>query len=204
MKPFLTCLAIPISLILLVVLLFVGGRIYGQWRMAQMAEDLASLARELGYTPDDHLRHEIAQWDPNLVTGSAHCGVYLYFTTPMSVSKFTERLNQVWPETKDRRFADLPNTALYTILDLTVNGVEVWKPQYVSFRKRMDSYFWPPINKGGRRIQLDETMGLGVTIGYKGRRIEGNIVEVYEDAGVFPFWMYCPAASSDAPESPLD
>ena len=128
MKSFLTCLAIPVGLPILIVLLFVGGRFYGQWRMAQMAEDLASLARELGYTPDDHLRHEIAQWDPNLVTGSAHCGVYLYFTTPMSVAKFTDRLNQVWPETTDRRFADLPNTALYTILDLTVNGVAATIP----------------------------------------------------------------------------
>jgi hypothetical protein len=204
MKSLLTCLAIPVGLISLIVLLFVGGRFYGQWRMAQMAEDLASLARELGYTPDDHLRHEIAQWDPNLVTGSAHCGVYLYFTTPLSVAKFTERLNQVWPETKDTKLADIPDTAMYTILDLTVNGVGTWKPQNASYMKRVNSYFWPPINKGGKFVRLYETMSLDATIGYKGRQVEGNIVDLHEGAGVFPFWMYCPVTFSDEPEAPFD
>ena len=204
MKSLLTCLAIPVGLISLIVLLFVGGRFYGQWRMAQMAEDLASLARELGYTPDDHLRHEIAQWDPNLVTGSAHCGVYLYFTTPMSVAKFTERLNQVRPETKDTRLSAPPGAALFSILDLTINGIETRKPQYVSYRRRVNMYFWSPTNDEEISVRLYETKSLDATIGYKGQHVEGNIVNLNEEAGGFPFWIYCPAASSDVPESPFD
>jgi hypothetical protein len=84
MKSFLTWLGIPISLILLVVLLFVGGRFYGQWRMAQVTQDLASLARELGYTPGSHMYHKIVKRDVNLVTGSGYCGVVLIFSTSMN------------------------------------------------------------------------------------------------------------------------
>ena len=53
MKSFRSCLiiflAVVASLILLIVLLFVGGGIYGQWRMAQVTQDLASLAYNLSF-----------------------------------------------------------------------------------------------------------------------------------------------------------
>ena len=68
-------LTILAGLILLVVLLLIGGRVYGQWRMNQVTQDLASLARELGYTPDAHLHHEITVRDVSLVTGSAYCSI---------------------------------------------------------------------------------------------------------------------------------
>jgi hypothetical protein len=55
MKSFRSCLiiflAVVASLILLVVLLFVGGRTYGQWRMAQVTQDLASWPETLGTRP---------------------------------------------------------------------------------------------------------------------------------------------------------
>lgn len=85
--------------ILLVVLLFVSGDLYRRWRTAQVTQGLASLAREYGYTADDHLHHETVKRDVNLVSGGGICYAKPSFTTSMSVGEFTDRLNQVRPET---------------------------------------------------------------------------------------------------------
>lgn len=70
MKTFRSCLFMTVAAvggpILLVVLLFVGGDFYGRWRTAQVTQGLASLARELGYTADDHLHHEIVMMNLRL------------------------------------------------------------------------------------------------------------------------------------------
>lgn len=43
--------------------LFVLGNVYAQLRMAQVTWELVTLARELGYTSDTHLHHEMKMRD---------------------------------------------------------------------------------------------------------------------------------------------
>jgi hypothetical protein len=205
MKSFRSCLLISLSvvggLILLVVLLFVGGRVYGQWRMAQVTQELDALARDLGYTPGAHLHHRIAVRDVNIISGSAYCEVKLYYTTSMNAAEFTERLNQLLPETESTGRVEGNNTNLYTLLDLTMNGIETWKWQNLSAREPMSVYHWP---LSDRNAELYETMYLSGAVEYKGNRIKGNVVRLFTNGGVFPIWMQCPATFNDTPDVPFD
>jgi hypothetical protein len=180
-------------------LIFVLGNVYAQWRMAQATQDLASLARELGYTPDAHLHHRIAVRDVSIITGSAYCEAKLYYTTSMSAAKFTAQLNQMLPETKGIGWMEESNTTLYTLLNLTVDGMETWGGQNFSRQEPMKLYYWPLSESDTGPIRLYETMELKTTVEYKGTQIRGNTIKLYANGGVFPVWMNCPATLSDAP-----
>jgi hypothetical protein len=188
----------------ILLLIFALGNVYAQVRMAQVTQDIASLARNLGYTPEEHLYHETGIRDTNLITGSSYCVFKFYYTTPMSVAEFTDRLNQVLPETQDIWRVEENNTTLYTILDLTVNGIETWRGQNFLNREPITLYYWPLSKRNAESIDLYETADLKSTIEYKGNRIKGNTVKLYANAGIFPIWMWCPYTSSDAPEIPFD
>jgi hypothetical protein len=209
MKTFRTCLiiflAVAASLILLIVLLFVGGGIYGQWRMAQVTQDLAVLARELGYTPDAHLHHRIAVRDVSIITGSAYCEAKLYFTTPMSLSEFTERLNQLESETINSRLQNMISYLPGLVPGLTVHATEVQTTTPPSQREPPMMYHW--ILRDRNYITLVwfyDTTNLYASIEHGSKEITDNIIEINLEGGVFPFWMDCPGTFRDAPEAPFD
>lgn len=205
MKSFLTCLAIPISLILLVVLLVVGSTVYGQWHMAQVTQDLASLARELGYTPGSHMYHKIVKRDVNLVTGSGYCGVVLIFSTSMNSTEFIGRLNQVAPETKKVGMQAERSSNLYSLPGLTIDGIETRNLRNLSRLKPVTEYHrFLSSKKDSPSLILYETMNSGVRVEHEGRRIEGNIIRLSVDGGSFPIWVNCPATFSGTPEAPFD
>ena len=56
--------------------LFVLGNVYAQLRMAQVTWELVALARELGYTSDTHLHHEMKMRDTNIAVSYTHLDVY--------------------------------------------------------------------------------------------------------------------------------
>lgn len=210
MKSFRSCLIISLAviggLILLVVLLFVGGRFYGQWRMAQVTQDLASLAHELGYTPDAHLQHKIGIRDTNLVTGSSYCEAKLYYTTTISLVEFTERLNRLKPETKEFRSEIKIFNLSNAIPSLTIH---ITAPQLVTSpteQKFAIEYGWMLYSSNYKEeyISFYDTTDLNVIIEDSGRQIMGNVIELHINAGIFPIWMWCPHISSEKPEPPFD
>ena len=205
MKSFLTCLAIPVGLIILIVLLFVGGRFYGQWRMEQMAQDLASLARELGYTPDDHLYHKITKRDVSLVTGSGYCSVVLIFSTSMGSTEFIGRLNQVDPETKKVGMQAEQSINLYSLPGLAINGIETKNLRNLSRLKPVTEYYrFLSSKKDNPSLILYETMNSGARVEHEGRRVEGNIIRLSVDGGSFPIWTECPSTFNGLPKAPFD
>lgn len=209
MKTFRTCLiiflAVVASLILLIVLLFVGGGIYGQWRMAQVTQDLASLARELGYTPDAHLYHKIAKRDVNLVTGSGYCSVVLIFSTSMDSTEFIERLNQVAPETKKIGMQAERSNNLYSLPGLAIDGIDTRNLRNLSRLKPVTEYDrFLSSKKDSPSLILYETMNSGARIEHEGRQVEGNIIRLSVDGGSFPIWVNCPVTFSNVTEAPFD
>ena len=110
----------------ILLVLFVLGNVYAQLRMAQVTWELVALARELGYTSDTHLHHEMKMRDTNIVSGSSYCIAKLYYTTSMSAAEFAERLGQVLPETLGTGCVEEYTTTLYPLLELTVNGMDTW------------------------------------------------------------------------------
>lgn len=209
MKPFLTCLIIFLvvvgGLILLVVVLFVGGGAYGTSRMEQATQDLASLARELGYTPDAHVYHEITGSTTNLVTGSAYCVAYLYYTTPMNLSEFTKRLNQLEPETKEMILQDRVFNLSRVIPSLTMHATESQATTPSLQRDPVLIYTWLPNSRRFKTsVSFYDTTNLNATMEDDGRRVEGNVVELRVEGGLFPIWMLCPATFNDTPASPFD
>ena len=209
MKSFRSCLiiflAVVASLILLVVLLFVGGRTYGQWRMAQVTQDLASLARDLGYTPDTHLHHRIAVRDVSIITGSAYCEAKLYYTTPMSPAEFTERVNQSEPEAKEKRREDLVFNLSGVIPSLTVRGGDPQAATPTSQSEPMMIYLWTLRDRSYKTyLSFYDATNLSATMEHEGQQIKGNIIELSMEGGLFPIWVDCPGTFRDAPDAPFD
>jgi hypothetical protein len=189
----------------ILLLIFVSGNIYAQWRMAQVTQDLASLARELGYTPDAHLHHEITVRDVSIIMGSAYCVAKLYYTTPMDLAEFTERLNQLKPETKEIRLQNMIFELSGLIPGLKVYAADFLPPTPASQREPPMMYRWIVHDRNHKtNVMFYDTTNLNVQVHYGGRRIEGNIAQVYANGGVFPIWMNCPATSSDTPAPPFD
>lgn len=209
MKPFLTCLIIFLVVvggtILLVVVLFAGGGAYGTSRMEQATQDLASFAKELGYMPDAHLYHEITGSTTNLVTGSAYCVAILYYTTPMNLGEFTERLNQLESETKEMRLQDRVFDLSRVIPGLTVDATDTRASIPSLQRYPVPIYTWLPNSRRFKTsVSFYDTTNLNATMEDDGRRVEGNVVKLRVDGGLFPIWMLCPATFNDTPAQPFD
>jgi hypothetical protein len=202
----LTILAVVGGLILLVVLLFVGGGAYGQWRMAQVTQDLASLARELGYTPDTHLHHEVGVRDVNIISGAAYCEAKLYYTTPMHLAEFTDRLNDLKPETKafrsEIKVFNLPNA----IPSLTTQTTDPQLAVSPAEQKSATEYGWMLYSGDYKEeyISFYDTTDLNVVLEDTGLRIVDNIIKLHINAGIFPIWMRCPMTFTDIPLPPFD
>jgi hypothetical protein len=208
MKPFLTCLIIFLvvvgGLILLVVVLFVGGGAYGTSRMEQATQDLASLARKLGYMPDAHVYHEITGSTTNLVTGSAYCVAFLYYTTPMNLSEFTKQLNQLEPETKEMRLENKTFELSRVIPSLTMDTTDDRAITPSSQRHPVFIYTWLPNRRFKTSVSFYDTTNLNAKMEDDGRQVEGNVVKLRVEGGLFPIWMLCPATFNDTPASPFD
>jgi hypothetical protein len=208
MKNFRGCLLITLvvvsSPILLVVLLFVGGGAYGTSHMEQATQDLASFAQELGYKPDAHLYHEITGSTTNLVTGSAYCVAFLYYTTPMNLSEFTKRLNQLEPETKEMRLENKTFELSRVIPGLTVDIADARTITPSSQRHPVFIYTWLPNRRFKTSVSFYDTTNLNAKMEDDGRQVEGNVVKLRVEGGLFPIWMLCPATFNDTPASPFD
>jgi hypothetical protein len=186
-------------------LIFVSGNVYAQVRMAQVTRDLASLARELGYTPDTYLHYEITVRDVSIITGSAYCVAKLYYATPMDLVEFTERLNQLEPETKEIRLQNM-------IFDLSglIPGLKVYATDFLpttpaSQREPPMMYRWIVHDRSHKtNVVFYDTTNLNVQMQYGGRRVEGNIAQIYTEGGAFPIWMNCRTTSSDTSAPPFD
>ncbi len=201
----LTILAVVGGLILLVVLLFVGGGAYGTSHIEQATQDLASFAQELGYKPDAHLYHEITGSTTNLVTGSAYCVAFLYYTTPMNLSEFTKRLNQLEPETKEMRLENKTFELSRVIPGLTVDTADARTITPSSQRHPVFIYTWLPNSRRFKTsVSFYDTTNLNAKMEDDGRRVEGNAVKLRVEGGLFPIWMLCPATFNDAPAPPFD
>ncbi len=204
MKSLLTCLAIPVGLISLIVLLFVGGRFYGQWRMAQVTQDLASLARELSYTPDAHLHHEITARDVNIVSGAAFCEANLYYVTSLTLAEFTGRLNGLEPETKDLRRDDLLFDLSGVIPGLRVHDADSQTATSTSQNDPMMLYRWTLLDSSHKAyITFYDTTNLHAMMEHEGQEVRGNIIRLSMEGGIFQMWIGCPAKFSDAPDAPF-
>jgi hypothetical protein len=190
----------------ILLLIFVSGNIYAQWRMAQVTQDLASLAKELGYTPDAHLHHEITVRDVSIITGSAYCEATLIYATPMEVTEFKERLGQILPETRGAGWKQTSYYSLYIIPNLTINGVDIQETDMlpISEQEPVTEYGWYFSNSNVTSIQLYGTKGIRSELKYKDRRVLDNVVRLHGSGGIFPIWIACPATFSDEPDSLFD
>jgi hypothetical protein len=187
------------------VLLFVGGGAYGQWRMAQVTQDLASLARELGYTPDTHLHHEITARDVNIVSGSAFCEANLYYITSLNLADFTARLNELEPETKDLRRDDILFDLSGVIPGLRVHDANSHIATSTSQNDPMMLYRWTLLNKSYKTyITFYDTTNLHALMKHEGQKVRGNIIRLSMEGGIFQIWIDCPAKFRDAPDDPFD
>lgn len=200
-----TILVVVGGLILLVVVLFVGGGAYGTSRMEQATQDLASFAKELGYMPDAHVYHEITGSTTNLVTGSAYCVAILYYTTPMNLGEFTERLNQLESETKEMRLENKTFELSRVIPGLTVDATDARATTPSSQRHPVFIYTWLPNSRRFKTsVSFYDTTNLNAKMEDDGRQVEGNVVKLRVDGGLFPIWVLCPATFNDTPASPFD
>lgn len=182
------------------------SNVYAQVRMAQVTRDLASLARELGYTPDAHLHHRIGVRDVSIITGSAYCDAILIYTTPMEISEFKERLGQILAETRGAGWEQTSYYSLYIIPKLTINGVDIQETDMlpISEQEPVTEFGWYFSDRNVTSIRLYGTKGLKSELKYKDRLIGDNIVRLHGSGGIFPIWIACPATFSDEPEYPFD
>ena len=188
----------------ILLLIFALGNVYAQVRMAQVTQDLASLARELGYTPDAHLHHRITVRDVSIITGSAYCVAKLYYSTPMKLTEFTERLNQLEPETKELRLQNMILGLSGLVPSLTVHGTNSQTSPPTSRREPPMMYRWP-LDKGYEiNIEFYDTTNFNTAVKHEGKQVKGNIVQIYAEGGIFPIWVHCPATFSDAPAPPFN
>ena len=195
------------GLVLLAVLLLVGGNAYVRWRMDQVDQGLFQLAAQLGYTPERFIRHEVRSRDVNIVTGSAYCVSELYFLTPMSVDEFGRRLDEVLPEPTVQLRVALPdpNNHLYSSLHLTANGVDLSRLENWDLQTPMTSYHGSQLKpEHNLSINFYVTKNISPTLAYGEHPIAGNLVRLYQEGGVFPFWVMCPGKTTDTPSAAVD
>ena len=186
-------------------LIFMLSNGYAQWRMAQVTQDLAAFARELGYTPGTHLHHEITVRDVSIVTGSAYCEARLYFTTPMSPAEFTARLSQAEPEAKEKRLEDRVFNLSGVIPGLTVRPTAPQATPPTSQREPMMIYWWLLRDRSYKTyVSFYDTTTLRATMEHEGQQVKDSIIELGIEGGIFPIWVNCPGTFSDTPAAPFD
>lgn len=184
--------------VLLVLLLVFGGRAYVQWRMEQVSGELLTLAKQLSFTQDSMLAYEVRTRDFNIVfPWNSYCEAVLYYTTSMTAEAFGQRLRQVSPELAANKWIEEDSDQLYTIIDLTVGTTDASKAHEDYKRRLMTSHYWFMRNESSRSVSLYETANVDVSLEYKGRRIQDNIVRLYVVGGSFPIWMNCPVKTLD-------
>ena len=201
-----SCLIVLLGIVLLVLLVFFGGRAYVHWHMAQVNRDLFAVAEQLGYTPDALLQHRVKMRDINLFfPWDSYCDTRLSYTTPLSPAEFGERVVQVLPEIKGRWSQPMFTSSL-PAPGLHINGVDVEAMLLlpVSEEEKLISYHWfASDNSNDIYLELYETANLRASLDFKGLPITGNIVEIYKNGGDFPIWMGCPVKTTEI-ESPTD
>lgn len=201
MQRYRSCLIVLLGCILLVLLVFFGGRAYVHWHMAQVSHDLFTVAAQVGYTPDSLLRHEFRTRDFNIVfPWNTNCYTILYYTTTLTPVEFGERVVLALPETSGQGWSQPMFTSSLSVPGLRVDGVDVEATLMLptSEKEKLTSYHWfADSNSKDTHLFFYETADLHVSLDYKGTPIHGNIVRMYKEGGAFPIWMNCPIKTTE-------
>ncbi len=207
MQRYRSCLVVLLGTVLLLLLVFFGGRAYVQWHMAQINHHLLSVAEQLGYTPDSLLRREFRTRDFSLFfPWSGNCYTILYYTTTLSPAEFGERVGQVLPETKGQGWSQPMVTSSLSVPGLRINGVDVKATLMfpASEKEIVSSYHWyAGSDNNDIDLSLYETANLHGSLDYNGLPVTGNIVRMYKEGGAFPIWLDCPVETIESP-SPVN
>jgi hypothetical protein len=159
--------------------------------MEQVNQEVLGLAQQLGYTPDALLRHEKGKRDVSLVLPfGSRCMNQIFFETPMTAERFTERLNKVMPALKGEARIEENSTNLFDHFDFAVENADSAKAQTFLQRRTQTKYYWYLQDDG--TISFYGTLNLPVTLVYKGHPLTRNVVEIYKNGGRFMFDFGCP------------
>lgn len=170
---------------------FAVGAVYGHLRMYLVNRDAFVLAEQLGYTPDELLVHSVSGRDFGLFFPWGEvCDAERFYTTPLEAGTFTQKVNQTLPELSATGWKNYEN-ALFSEIGITASGSGGETIEH-GLEPFMADYYWPLPGRDLGSISLFETANMNVKLEYKGRRIQGNVVELYQSGGRFPIWMDCP------------
>lgn len=192
MKRYYLAIAITLSIPLICIGTFVFGHYYGQWQMDTARAEVLEVATLLGYEPSAHLFDSVEGRNASLVDGSRHCVTTLLYTTPLTASEFSTRLEQLPWESVDQGGSIVAWDELYMSIYLMVNGVRLqdYDGSNLEFlRKRHGT--WDVRDKGMRIFYFDVS-ALDFPLEYNGKPFTKSVVGIYKDRDVFPIWIYCP------------
>ena len=184
---------------------FALGAVYGHLRMYLINHDVFALAEQLGYTPDALLIHRVYDRDFSpFFPWDTYCEAKLFYTTPLSTTAFTQKVNQAIPEKNDAR-QRIFSGRLFQQIDVTVsdsNAEPLQEGSVVPREQYIVAYYWPATDGNSAEVRLYETANISPTLNYKGNKIQDNVVEIYLSGGTFPIWMDCPRKTTElAPPS---
>jgi hypothetical protein len=151
--------------------------VYVRIKEKQQVPTVYEVAEKLGYSPQAQLAQTRRCWDI-----FAHCGVFLYFTTELSLDEFQTQVMQLGFSQK--RFGDIDGYTIFTDINLgtnrllTANGNDGLENRFSL--PEPDAHEWHLTDKQGRRwvIAHYEVTATGIQYAIDGQDVHGNIVSL--------------------------
>jgi hypothetical protein len=189
-----SCAGWFLSMVGILLLLVLLNNVYAKGRVFMAHMQAKELAVQLGATPERFLRSQVYNTNVDIITGSATCNTALYFETPLSMSDFEQRLEDLLPGTSAvNRRADF-SLDIYSTLPLGVANFDRAQARVMSKNPPMLTLSWfLPTDQPQEWSIADfyQTDGIPAEFLYSGQRIDGNIAVIRWNAGRYPIWVLC-------------